>query len=207
MQPYQEASEEIQRQGLAPHRALKQGAAIATSAVTGGLALNKVIPFLSKHIPQDLAMKGLSKIDPRFGKFISGALSSGHGWDEISNFIKEETGAKEEKQPPEKRGVIAQYSPELANYMKEQIDKGITPLNAGVEAYRKKEFKDAIMKMSKDHKAQWTDIVEAEYGGSQQALPQQQTQGQPQQQQGQPGGGQQALMAMLQKINQARGGG
>ena len=48
MQPYQEASREIRRQGEFPIRAIKTGASIAATATGGGLALSKVMPILKQ---------------------------------------------------------------------------------------------------------------------------------------------------------------
>jgi hypothetical protein len=223
MQPYQAASQALRSRAESPGQLL-QGAAGAglafaggglasAGARLGGIALGKVAPFLSKYIPKDLAIKGLSKIDPRFGKFIESALEEGMEFDEIKDFIGEKA---EEGQPKakaqENRNVIEQYSPELHAFINEQIQSGRSPLEAGALASldRKggKSFKSVIKKLEQDHKSPFSAILQSVYGG-QEAASQQPQEGIQQQQQGQPqqgGQGQAALMAILQKIQQTRGG-
>lgn len=212
MQPYQEASREIQRQGEAPITALKTAGAIAGS----GLALKRVLPFLSKYIPQDFAIKGLSKVDPRFGAFINKALSEGEGIDEVKDFIKSKVAPEEEEDPEaaqaqnpkDQRNIIEQYDPELHTYLQQKIKAGESPIKAGTQALTHGRFKKAIDKLTKDHKAQWADILQSVYGADQgnpqqaqppqQSAPQQQAQPGPQQ-----GGQQQGPAALMQAIQQA----
>ncbi len=197
MQPYQEASQEIRRQGEFPIKAAATGASIAGSAIGSGLALTRITPFLSKYIPQDLAIKGLSKIDPRFGKFISTTLANGKSFDEIKDFISEKTN---EGQAKENRSVIQQYSDELDAFIKDHISKGRQPLEAGAIAQLDPKFKKVISQIEKDHKTPFSAILESTYGSAQQ--PQQQNV----QSQQQPAQSQQntdqALMAALEKILQ-----
>ncbi len=208
MQPYQEASREIQRQGEAPITALKTAGAVAGS----GLALKRVLPFLSKYIPQDFAIKGLSKVDPRFGTFINKALNEGADIDEVKDFIKSKVAPQEEEEEPEAaqgqnpkdaRNIIEQYDPELHTYLRQKIKAGESPIKAGTQALTHGRFKRAIDKLTKDHKAQWADILQSVYGAGQgnpqQAQPPQQT---APQQQAQPGP-QQNQGALLQAIQQA----
>jgi hypothetical protein len=204
MQPYQEATEEIRRQGELPLNIAKNLGSVAGAAATaylGGGAINRVLPFLSKYIPEDLAIKGLSKLDPRYGSFIKKALGAGKSFEEVKEFIgsKIEEG-QEEKKPKENRNVIQQYSPELHQFLDQEIKKGRAPIEAGAIAQHDKRFKDIISKLSKEHKTPWSNILEAVYGAQGQAK---QSAQQPQQQSGQ---GQAALMEILQKIQQARGG-
>jgi len=212
MQPYQQASDEIQRQGEIP---LNIGTGIASTAAStafGGLALNRILPFLSKYIPQNLAIKGLNKIDPRFGAFISKAMSEGKTFDEVKEFIKEKASGNEsqsqendQSEPTKQNGnVIEQYDPELFTYLKESISKGIPLLQAGQKAMSHQRFSNAINKMEKDHKTPWINILQSVFGGQGQEQPQEQQSQQPQQQSGQ-GQGQQALMAILQQVRQSRG--
>src|SRR6185312_10659550 len=104
--------------------------------------------------------------------------------------------------PKESRNIIQQYSPELHQFIDQEVRKGHKPIEAGAIAQADKRFKDIISKLTKDHQTPWSNILESVYGGGEQALPPQNPQ-QPQQQSGQ---GQQALMAILQKIQQSRGG-
>ncbi len=210
MQPYQEAAREIGRQGEIPLNIAKNVATIGSTAATaylGGNVLNRVIPFLSKYIPQDLAIKGLNKIDPRYGKFIQKALSSGKSFDEVKDFIGskiEESGEK----PKENRNIIEQYSPELHQFISEHVKTGRKPIEAGALAQNDKRFSQIINKLSKDHNTPWSNILESVYGGqgqSQNPMQQSKSSSASGQQSQQPGQGQQALMQMLEKINQRLG--
>lgn len=50
--------------------------------------INRILPFLSQFIPGALAVKGLSKVDPRLSKFFSNAAAAGYGTDAALNFLK-----------------------------------------------------------------------------------------------------------------------
>lgn len=205
MQPYQRADEETRRQGEVPLKLAKT--AISTGAsLAGGAVLGRVMPFLSQHIPSDLAIKGLSKIDPRFGNFINTALQNGKTFDEVKDFIKEKAESSQEKKPDQK-SIIEQYSPELNQFITEHMQKGRSPLEAGALAEMGGKFKDVIKKMVKDHKAPFSSILESVFGSAQQTQQNQQqnTQSQSPIQKTQSGQGQQALMDILQKIQKSRG--
>lgn len=227
MQPYQEASQESQRQANYPldiaKKAVSLGSTAATlgsSVVAGSKLLQKITPFLSKYIPEDLAIKGLSKIDPRFGKFIEKAQSAGQSFDEIKNFISEKAEEVDEKPAKENRNIIEKESPELHEFISQHIASGRSPAEAAMLAKKEDKFKRIIGKLSQSHKAPWLSIIESIFGSQpmgqskatlQEQQPDQQQIVQGQMQQGQqqqnPGQGQQALMAILQKINQRMGGG
>lgn len=198
MQPYQEASEEIKRQGLAPLKALKTGASLAATTAGGGALFNKVMPFLSQYIPQELAIKGLSKINPGFGKFINNTLNAGHDFEEIKDFIKEKAEESQAQQTPKQQNIIQQYDDKLNAFIDSEIQKGRTPLEAGALARVSGKFDKAIKQMEKDHKANFSDIIEATYGSPQQANP---AQSQPQQQaQTSQGGIDPKLLQIMQSI-------
>ncbi len=50
--------------------------------------INRILPFLSNLIPGALAVKGLSKVDPRLSKFFSNAATAGFGTDAALNFLR-----------------------------------------------------------------------------------------------------------------------
>lgn len=50
--------------------------------------VSKILPFLNNLIPSALAMKGLSKIDPRFEKFFTNSLAAGFGTDQAISFLR-----------------------------------------------------------------------------------------------------------------------
>lgn len=219
MQPYQEASEETRRQGELPWDIAKNAASIAgtaASAYYGGTAATKVLSLVNKYVPQDLAIKGLSKIDPRYGKFIQKALSSGGSFDEVRDFItkKAEEGLQQSAPPKNDKNIVEQYDPELHTYLKDKLKSGLTLLEAGEKAKGHGRFRKAIEKLTKDHKTPWSTILESVYGhlvgkgGSSQQPPQQPNQTQPQQSQPQQVQEQinPAFLSILDKLKQIRGG-
>lgn len=198
------------------------------AAKAGSTIYSKIAPFLSEYIPVDLAMKGINKINPALGSFLQKGMKQGLNVKDGLNFIKENMQPKQEEKKEstkEKRNIIEQYSPELNQFINEEVGKGRTPIEAAALAQNDKRFKDVIGKLTKDHKTPWSNIIEGIFGKGQATQPQQQgflmpqpeiphsssaeqdmsrQQQQPQQGQ-QPGQGQQALMAILQKLQQSRG--
>lgn len=203
MQPYQEAAQRERHRGENAIGLIKGG---AQAAMGFGLAnassrlLSRAIPLLSEYVPEDLAIKGISKINQKLGNFVKSAYSEGYDRDEIKGFIENKL---QKGQAKEGRNLIEQYSPELFTFMKERISGGETPLQAAAVASVSGKFKEAIGKMQKDHKTGWGRIAETVFGTGQTAQPQ------PQQQQQQipqgPGPGSQKLMQILQSINQRMG--
>lgn len=210
MQPYQEASEEIKRQQSEPGRIARNIGSTALALTGSGALISKVAPFLSSYLPQNLAIAGLSKISPKMGKFINNAMEAGYSFDAVKEFIGdklEQSKPQEKEQPKENRNIIQQYSPELFQFMQQEIQKGASPQEVAAVAklnIQGKNFKNIIKKIEEDHKADFSAITESIFGGGQKAQAQPQPQGQAPQ--AQPGQGQAALMAILQKIQQSRGG-
>lgn len=101
MQPYQSASEEIKRQGELPLQAIKTAGKLASGygvGALGGIALSKIMPFLNKYIPENIAVQGLSRIDKRFGKFFSKAAQHGTPFEEAREYIKEKIDPVEKQE-------------------------------------------------------------------------------------------------------------
>lgn len=154
MQPYQEAGEEQIAQRSRP---FKVAAQLATRAM----------PFLNTYIPAKLAIKGLSKVDSRLGKFFDEAQKLGYGIEQIREFMSDkfQSHEKEQQQPAkENRNIIEQYSPELHQFLTGEIQKGRKPVEAGVMAQYDKQFSNVIKKLMKDHKTSWSDIIQSIYG-------------------------------------------
>ncbi len=178
------------------------------AASVGSKALGKLVPaigaLINNYVPENLAVKGLSKIDPRLGKFVQGALEEGYSFDELRNFMGEKI---EKTQKPEKqnKNIIEQESPELHQFLDQEIRKGRKPIEAAAIAQHDKRFSDLINKLSKKHKTPWSSIIESVFGNGDIALQENQQQQPSQPQSGQAGTGQQALMGILQKINQRLG--
>lgn len=63
--------------------------------------IEKVLPYLSQHIPKDLAVKSISKINPQIAAFVSAAGAAGYATNAISDFLSnmvtEAPGRTEEK--------------------------------------------------------------------------------------------------------------
>lgn len=192
MQPYQEASEQILRQSDEPGKFLKEtakaGAKIAGIA-GGGAILNRVAPFLNKLIPNDLAAKGLSKIDPRFGKFINGAVKEGQSLDDVMDFIRQKVSPEEEKPPrqgteqQEDENIIQQFSPGLAGLVDKVLKSGRTIEEVeGVARSPEHKLNSTITNMEKTLGMTFYDIIRSVYGGPKRGQAQGQQQQQPQQQ-------------------------
>lgn len=180
---------------------LRSGAGAISSAVTPGLGIgigSKIAPFLSEYIPTDLALKGINKVAPKVGQFLERGMKSGLDVKDGLNFIKEKF-VPESSNTKEHRNIIEQYDPELHTYILGKMKKGKTHLEAGRKALGHGRFKRAIDKITKDHKQNWTSILESVYG--QQMAPKEQPPPQ-QQQQGQDNS---ALLAILQKLHAATG--
>lgn len=217
MEPYQRSAESI-RSGEESYVSLLKNVgltAIGTAGATlGSAAISRLIPavgaLINNYVPENLSKAGLSKIDPRFGKFIQGAIDEGYSYEDVRKFL----GEKIEKSQPakENKNIIEQYSPELHRFILEEIQKGRKPMEAGALAQNDKKFSSVIKKLSGDHKTNWSDILQSVYGRGEMAQSgsiQEQSKAALQQEQQQPqqtGQGQQALMGILQRINQRLGG-
>lgn len=183
---------------------------LGTAGLGAGLAA-KITPFLSQHIPVDLAIKGINKISPKLGQFLKRGQSMGLDIEEGIEYIKGQMKPKEDSPEQNPFSFLARYSPQLAQIIRTHIQGGRSPKEAAALAYTTGKFNKEIQNIQKDTKENFEDYLERLFmnakGNSedsgmmqQQGQPQQ---GQPQQQQG--GQGQQALMAILQKLQQTRG--
>lgn len=81
---------------------LKSG--IGTAAALGGTAFgagiaSRIMPFLSKYIPADLAMKGINKVAPQIGNYLKKGMEKGLNLQDGLNFIKENLGSTESENP------------------------------------------------------------------------------------------------------------
>lgn len=177
MEPYERASQTLRQGKDQPINLLKNigmTAAGAGAAHLGAKALAKITPavgaLISKYVPDNLSMAGLNKINPGFGKFIQGALDAGHTYDEIRGFISEKVEKSQNQINSNKKNIIEQHSPELHQFIEQEIQKGRSPLQAGALAVQEqkggKGFRSVIEKLVKQHKTDWPSILEAVYGAS-----------------------------------------
>src|SRR3954469_25048992 len=78
------------------------GSLLATGA--GTALASKIMPFLNKYIPVDLAIKGISKVSPKIGGFLKKGQSMGLNVEEGLNFIKEKISDEKTKEQPNETG-------------------------------------------------------------------------------------------------------
>jgi hypothetical protein len=173
LQPYQEAGDQIRQSKERFPSIVKNvastAAGIGVATAAGSLAA-RALPMLSKYIPKDMAIKGLSKINPALGKFAQMAFSEGYQPEEVGEFIKEKESSHEEKskqeKTPEKRSIIQKYSDNLHHYISGLIQKGTPPIEAASKAkkFLDKPQLDIIKKIEKDYKTDFGSIVESIFG-------------------------------------------
>jgi hypothetical protein len=164
-----------------------------------------------------MAIKGISKLSPQLGDFLKRGESMGLNVEEGLGFLRGKVNASATAQ--QQKNIVEIESPELHQFIDQEIKKGRSPVQAGAIAQQDAgKYKKVIDKLVKDHKAPWSSILESVYGQGmaqqahqdqdqmQQQQPPSQQQAQMQLQQGQQSGqGQAALMEILQKLQQQRG--
>jgi len=152
------------------------GAGTAAAGFGTGIA-SRILPFLNEFIPADLAMKGINKISPQLGSFLKKGMEKGLDLNEGLNFIKDNINGKENKKEPAKqsKNIIEQESPELHQFIDQEIRKGRKPIEAAALAQNDKRFSGAIQKLMKAHKTPWSSIIESIFGKGNMGLPQQQS--------------------------------
>lgn len=70
----------------------------------------KVLPFINKALPAAFAIKGLEKIDPKIGAFMSGAFGAGYTSNEVLDFLRDKfqpagnTGVRERLEEKQAQG-------------------------------------------------------------------------------------------------------
>ena len=204
MRPDERSSQDRIKRDEDLERNIKRTALTGASLGAGSAALglgSKIAPFLSEYIPVDLAVKGISKISPKMGSFLKKGMSQGLNIKDGINFLKDKFSQTEQESQsqnaPDNRNIIQQYSDELHSFLDSEIKKGRDPIEAGALAQLNNKFKKPITALEKDHKTNFSSILQSVYGGGQQAINQpQQSSQQPQQN----GNTDQALMAALEKI-------
>lgn len=148
------------------------GAAGLGAASMGAKGISKILPFLSEYIPEDLAYKGINKVMPGVGTFLKDGMKQGLSLKSGLDFIKEQVSQSQQKEPEKKKGnIIEQYSPELHEFISQEIASGRKPIEAAAIAQHDKRFSNVINKLSKDHKTPWSSIIDSVYGSESKALP------------------------------------
>lgn len=145
---------------------IKNALDIGVKGAAGAAVASKVVPWLSELIPTDLAIKGINKVYPKLGEFLKKGQESGLDIKEGIDFIRSKSVDKEP--PKQNKNIIEQYSPELHQFIQQQIQNGQSPLAAGalaeLEGKGTKGFKKVIQQIIKDHKAPWSAILQSVYG-------------------------------------------
>ncbi len=165
--------EEANRSEIERDKQLRSNVAKGVGTAAGiatGAATARIIPFLSNFIPQNLAIKGLSKVAPKVADFLKRGQSMGLNVEEGIQYIRDSINPKEEKQaekPKDNRNIIEQYSPELHQFIAQQVNAGRPPIEAAAIAQNDKRFSEVIKKLSKDHKTPWSSIIDSIYGTGQ----------------------------------------
>ncbi len=215
MQPYQRASQAIREGEDRPFNLVKNiglSAAGGGAANLGSRAMGRIVPavgaLISKYVPDNILTAGLSKLDPRLGTFMKGAVDAGYTHDDIREFLGEKIEKSQEKPSTDSKNLIEKHSPELHQFITEQMKKGESFRRAGALARLEgggKTFGKTIEKLMKDHKASWEDMIEAIYGGEKtapSAAPAAQSQAPAAQMPNQPPGGQNPAMQQAPQMQQ-----
>lgn len=175
MEYYKKANEAIRQGEERPVQLLKQAGLTATGTAIGTATasatsklLNKVLPsigaLVSEYVPENISRLGLSKIDPRFKTFIDGALKEGYTYDDIKSSINEKIENTQNQTKDSAKNIIEKYSPDLFSFIKEKIDLGESPLNAGNMAQKEKRFQNIIKKLTEDYRTPFSGIIEMIFG-------------------------------------------
>lgn len=207
LRPDEMAAEEQVKKSQNFDKLAKKGVKTAVGLGVGAATLGagaRLMPFLNDLIPTDLAIKGISKVNPEVGKFLQKGMSQGLDVKDGLKFVKKQFGIGSESPAKDDRSIIEQYSPELYQFLMGEIQKGQTPFNAAVLAAKSGKYQKEIQQMQKDHKTGFGALVNSVFGGGQMAVKNQSKaavqQNQPQQAPPQSGNSDQAILAALEKI-------
>lgn len=162
MESYLSADRAEQEQEARPANWLKNAGITGASLFGGASILSRALPLLSQFVPENLALKGFSKLDPRLGRFAKQATEAGYTFNEIKDFLKSKS--EEESRGSENKNIIQMYSPQLHEFLTAEIEKGRAPLEAGALAQLQKPFQADIKKITQEHKAPFSAILETVYG-------------------------------------------
>jgi len=190
---------------------LKRGAGLATTAIGAGVA-SRIAPFLSEFIPLDLAIKGISKINPKIGEFLKKGQSQGldlkDGIEFLRNQFSPKEEIKEESKPIDPLQDFETNHNDIAQALARIMQNGQSPDAAAAILKSSTAFSKKIKDLEKKMGKNFIDYILEIFGNRGQATQQQpmQQQMQPEMQQPQQQAPQQGsnvdaqLMAALDKI-------
>ena len=172
--PYLQHEAYMKEKEEAPLRYLKKGVSVVGAVAGGSSLLNRLLPLLSSHLPQEMARKGITKINPRLGNFVESATNLGHDFYSVRDFLRakaaeEQAETQEKSKASENRNIVEQYSPQLHQFIVGEIQKGRSALEAGALAAIQEPFKRVIKKITDDHQSPFSSILETVYGSAQKA--------------------------------------
>lgn len=67
------------------------------------MTLAKILPLLNRLIPSGLAIKGLQKLNPNIGKFVTNATALGFGVDQILGYVRDQVEPMQVEGRPDER--------------------------------------------------------------------------------------------------------
>lgn len=93
--------------------------------------MKRILPLLNKLLPPGLAFKGLQKLDPKIGRFLTSATAAGYGTNETLNFMRDMFTPNQEQTDPgaplfkqaEQRNVSEQRN--ISNKLNTAIGTGV----------------------------------------------------------------------------------
>lgn len=94
----------------------------------------QMMPFLSRYLPAGLAIKGISKVNPKLADFITTATSAGYTADSIIDFLRSRTetqGIKSERQRLQEGATQGTLRPDEMSNLQRLTDQGPSKLIAG----------------------------------------------------------------------------
>lgn len=205
MQPYQQASERIKEQMKDPVKFGKAAISTAGSILTGS-TISRAIPLLNEFVPFNLMKKGLNKINKKIGEFVEESLMSGYSRGEAQEYL-EKVMPQKKKAKSFFEEIVGDFDLNALPEENQQELNFLRMVSDDLQQKGKERNDPSFKKLEKKIKSALKGklgLAESEALRFQQAYPQAGQQVQPQ---AQPGSGQQALMAILQKIQAQRGGG
>jgi hypothetical protein len=196
MRVERESAEREIEESERPERLAKKALSTGVSIAAGGLGLGslgvgknmikRLLPFLNKALPEEIAVKGISKINGKFGKFIEEGIKKGLPASGAIEYLRNEAqNSPVAKKLEEFRAAASKDSPARAKLRKE-LGGEDRFIRHEMQKQQKQQNKQILQERSEAEKLERQKIQGA-------------NQGQPQ------GGGQAALMQILQQINQRLG--
>jgi len=192
MRVERESAEREIEEAERPERLAKKALSIGASAVgLGSLGIGKgmikkLLPFLNTALPEDIAVKGISKVNGRFGKFIEAGIKKGLPVAGAIEYLRNEVeNSPIAKKLEDYRKQTSQDSPALAKLRKEMGGEK-RYLESEMGKLSRQREKQILQERSQAEKLEREKIQGAKQGQQQ-------------------GAGQAALMQMLQQINKVIG--